>query len=79
MLNDNGALHGVVSVFEHLGGESFVHVTLQDQQTLVAKLDGERSFKPGDICQLGIREDHCHLFDSDDNRVSATANNVLSY
>lgn len=69
MLNDNGALHGVVSVFEHLGGESFVHVTLQDKQTLVAKLDGERSFKPGDICQLGIRENHCHLFDSDDNRV----------
>ena len=70
-LEDNGPLEGTVSVFEHLGGESFVHLSLPDQQTLVAKLDGERSFAPGDTCRLGIRPDHCHVFDRNDKRIAA--------
>ena len=71
MLEENGPIEGTVSVFEHLGGESFVHLTLPDQQTLVAKLDGELSFKTGDTCRLGIRPDHCHVFDRNDMRVAA--------
>ncbi len=71
IIQADGPLEGTVSVFEHLGGESFVHLTLPDQQTLVAKLDGEHSFAPGDSCRLGIRADHCHVFDQADNRVAA--------
>lgn len=71
VLDDNGPLQGTVSVFEHLGGESFVHLTLPDEQTLVAKLDGELSFRPGDNCRLGFRADHCHVFDSNDQRIAS--------
>jgi multiple sugar transport system ATP-binding protein len=71
MLNDEGPIKGTVSVFEHLGGESFVHMALPDEQTLVAKLDGERSFKPGQECRLDIRPEYCHVFDKQDNRISA--------
>ncbi len=70
-LSDDGPLKGTVSVFEHLGGESFVHMALTDEQTLVAKLDGERSFKPGDTCCLDIRQEYCHVFDTNDNRIAA--------
>ncbi len=70
-LSDNGALEGTVSVFEHLGGESFVHLELPDSQSLVAKLDGERSFKPGDTCRLDVNPEHCHLFETNGNRITA--------
>ncbi len=62
-LNEDGPLKGRVSVFEHLGGESFVHLVLPDEQTLIAKLDGEYSFVPGEKCTLAIKPAHCHLFD----------------
>jgi len=62
-LSENGVLKGTVNVFEHLGGESFVHLQLADEQTLVAKLDGEHSFKPGQSCQLSVKPEYCHVFD----------------
>lgn len=68
-LNDHGALTGTVSVFEHLGGESFVHLTLPDDQTLVAKLDGEHSFTPGEMCTLAIKPAHCHVFDMQGQKI----------
>ena len=69
MLSDDGPFKGTVSVFEHLGGESFLHMTLPDDQLLVAKLDGERSFASGEACSLGFRPEHCHVFDGDGSRV----------
>jgi ABC-type sugar transport system ATPase subunit len=71
ILSDDGPFKGIVSVFEHLGGESFLHMTLLDEQMLVAKLDGERSFAPGDSCSLGFRPDHCHVFDIDGSRIAS--------
>ena len=68
-LNEDGALKGVVSVFEHLGGESFVHVELPDKQTLVAKLDGELSFAPGEQCTLAIKPSQCHVFDMQGRKI----------
>jgi multiple sugar transport system ATP-binding protein len=70
MLSDDGPFKGTVSVFEHLGGESFLHMSLPDKQMLVAKLDGERSFAPGEACSLGFRPEHCHVFDMDGGRIS---------
>lgn len=63
------ALSGHVQVFEHLGGESFVHVTLADGQLLVAKLDGEYEFVPDQPISLAIVPDKCHVFDEDGQRV----------
>ena len=69
-LDAQGAFTGTVQVFEHLGGESFVHLLLQDGQTLVAKLDGELQFSLGQACRLSIAPDKCHIFDSDEQRVN---------
>ena len=72
-LDPDGPLDGTVGVFEHLGGESFVHLELADGQTLVAKLDGSHAFSPGTRCRLGIRPEACHVFDADDRRVAPRA------
>ncbi|ASJ70384.1 ABC transporter ATP-binding protein [Granulosicoccus antarcticus] len=69
-VDENGAFQGTVQVFEHLGGEAFVHLTLTSGQPMVAKLDGEHLFRPGDSCTLGIAPEKCHLFDADDLRIS---------
>jgi ABC-type sugar transport system ATPase subunit len=63
-MDSAGAIHGTVQVFEHLGGESFVHLETSDGQPLVAKLDGEHTFVPGQPCQLHINPNKCHLFDA---------------
>jgi len=65
----HGQLHGEVQVFEHLGGEAFVHLTLDDGQTLVAKLDGEHHLRPGERCVLGTDPQKCHVFDSTGLRI----------
>ncbi len=68
-VDDNGPFKGTVQVFEHLGGEAFVHMTLTDGQIMVAKLDGEHLFRPGDHCTLGIASEKCHLFNADGLRI----------
>ena len=64
----DGALAGTVEVFEHLGGESFVHLTLDDGQALVAKLDGDETFRPGQALRLGAAPGRCHVFDEGGRR-----------
>ena len=73
-LADNGPIKGEVHVFEHLGGESFVHLLLEDQQTLVAKLDGEHAFRPGEAISLEIDSSQCHVFGRDGGAVSYQSN-----
>ncbi|MFK7892850.1 MAG: ABC transporter ATP-binding protein [Granulosicoccus sp.] len=70
-LDEHGKIQGVVQVFEHLGGESFVHLQTAGGQTLVAKLDGEHVFFPGQPCRLGVSADKCHLFDLQGQRVGS--------
>ena len=67
----SGVFKGRVSVFEHLGGESFVHLTLADNQSLVAKLDGEHIFKLGDECVLDVKDEYCHVFDPTGNKITS--------
>jgi len=67
--NADISLSGHVQVFEHLGGESFVHVELDDEQLLVAKLDGELEFTPGQPISLCIASDKCHVFGEDEQRL----------
>lgn len=68
-LVEDGPLAGEVHVFEHLGGESFVHLNLEDGQTVIAKLDGEYSFKPGQKCSFNVAPHQCHIFDANEERV----------
>jgi multiple sugar transport system ATP-binding protein len=69
-VDEQGPYRGSVQVFEHLGGEAFVHLTLDGGQALVARLDGEHQFRPGDTCSLGAAPDKCHVFNADGLRVS---------
>lgn len=69
-IDSAGDFCGTVQVFEHLGGESFVHLLLSDGQTLVAKLDGEYQFTPGQVCRLGSVPGKYHVFDTHGQRVS---------
>ena len=69
-IDPQGPIKGQVNVFEHLGGESFVHLNLTDGQSLVAKLDGEHQFKPGQECTFGIADHKCHVFDHNGLRVT---------
>lgn len=69
-LSSDGPLKGTVSVFEHLGGESYVHLVLSDEQTLVAKLDGQHFFKPGEPCSLSVNPEFAHVFDLNGIRIS---------
>ncbi len=62
-VDERGQLRGEVQVFEHLGGEAFVHLLLEDGQQLVARLDGEHHMRPGDRCVLGVDPQKCHVFD----------------
>ena len=66
----DGALAGTVQVFEHLGGEAFVHAALADGQEVVAKLDGDESFRPGDALRLGVEARRCHVFDREGVRAA---------
>lgn len=61
--NDTGPLIGTVQVFEHLGGEAFVHVELEGGQMLIAKLDGDTGYRPGETLRLAPLESKCHVFD----------------
>lgn len=70
-MDPKGAFEGTVQVFEHLGGESFVHLLLKDGQTLIAKLDGEYQFSPGEPCRLGVDSEKCHVFDEHEQRVKS--------
>jgi len=69
-IQSDGTFTGKVQVFEHLGGESFVHLHLDDGQMLTAKLDGEHQFTPGQACTLGVDPEKCHVFDKQGGRVA---------
>ncbi|MCH2096150.1 MAG: ABC transporter ATP-binding protein [Rhodobacteraceae bacterium] len=66
-----GAWTGRVSVSEHLGSDTFLHVHetgLAD--TLTVRTNGEISFKHGDIIHLTPREEMVHRFDAAGLRIS---------
>lgn len=68
-LSDQGQFEGQVQVFENLGGESFVHINVGNDELLVAKLEGEHSFRPGDSCRLQVEPAYLHLFDQQGLRI----------
>ena len=67
MLLGEGAGHvpGVVSLAEHLGSETILHVDLPDGGSLVARADGLARQKAGDALSLGLPPAACHLFDAE--------------
>jgi len=72
-LDDQGGITGAVQVFEHLGGESYVHLVLPDEQIVVARIDGQHHFAPGETCRLSVAPEHCHLFDENGVAINSSS------
>ena len=70
---DTGTWSGKVGVFEHLGSESFLHVTLTNGSTVTVKADGDCSLQYGDSVFLTAQENKVHRFDK--NGVTIKASN----
>ncbi len=60
-----GHVPGTVSLAEHLGSETILHVDLPDGDTLVVRADGLAREKAGDAVSIGLPPAACHLFDAD--------------
>ena len=60
---ESGTWQGTVGVIEHLGSESFLHVTINDGSTVTVKADGDCPLQYGDTIYLSAPEQKVHRFD----------------
>ena len=60
---ESGQWEGRVSVAEHLGSDTFLHVQTADQGTLTARVDGEFPVRHGARVWLSPQETKLHRFD----------------
>ena len=58
-------MEGRVFVVERLGGETYCHVRVEGDQSVVIRTDGDSPVNPGEQVRIGIPSAHCHLFDRD--------------
>lgn len=58
-------LSGSVYLFENLGGDGYIHVTLNDGKQVMSKTRRIITEKIGSEVKLGFGIDRCYLFDSD--------------
>jgi multiple sugar transport system ATP-binding protein len=61
----DAVMEGRVFVVERLGGETYCHVRVEGDQSVVIRTDGDSPVKPGERVRIGIHAAHCHLFDRD--------------
>jgi multiple sugar transport system ATP-binding protein len=61
----DAVMEGRVFVVERLGGETYCHVRVEGDQSVVIRTDGDSPVNPGERLRIGIPAAHCHLFDRD--------------
>lgn len=61
--DEKGRWTGKVGVAEHLGSETFLHVHLDNGDTLTVKADGDCALSHGDVVNLTAAEDKIMRFD----------------
>ncbi len=59
---DAGGLPGTVTMVEHMGGESYVYVTLANGERLVARRPGQTRVVSGEAVQAAVLDQAAHLF-----------------
>lgn len=59
---ENG-LQSIITLIENLGGESYVHASLQNGSSINVKVNGNFNKKPGDQIYISIVQEKCYLFD----------------
>ncbi|AXS42208.1 ABC transporter ATP-binding protein [Breoghania sp. L-A4] len=62
---ESGSWEGKVSISEHLGSDTFLHVQTRDLGTLTARVDGEFPVRHGDTVWLTPQGDKLHHFGAD--------------
>ena len=60
-----GEWKGIVSVAEHLGSDTFVHVHTEEQGTINVRIDGEVAVSHGDTVYLTPHSNRLHRFKAD--------------
>jgi multiple sugar transport system ATP-binding protein len=61
----HAVMEGRIFVVERLGGETYCHVRVEGDQSVVIRTDGDSPVNPGEQVRIGIPAAHCHLFDRD--------------
>jgi multiple sugar transport system ATP-binding protein len=61
---DKAMLSGDVQIAEHLGGETFVYVSLPGGQTVTVEVQGQANIRPGERIGLSFADSAFHLFDA---------------
>jgi ABC-type sugar transport system ATPase subunit len=64
---DAGGLPGNVTMVEHMGGESYVYVTLANGERLVARRPGQTRLATGEAVQAAVLDQAAHLFHGGDS------------
>jgi len=62
---ERGVLAGEVQIAEHLGGETFLYVTLPSGETLVVEIQGQVAARPGERVGIDFEPGAHHLFSAD--------------
>jgi multiple sugar transport system ATP-binding protein len=67
---DKGMLAGEVQIAEHLGGETFLYVTLPSGETLVVEIQGQVAARPGERVGIDFEPGMHHLFSTNGSIVA---------
>ena len=68
-----GGIPGQVQIVEHLGSETYLHVTIASGETLVVRVGGQSTVTADQYVYLSFDEQAMHLFDDDGHAVRSTA------
>jgi len=71
LISDDGTLGGRVTLAEHLGGLTLVHITLTDGTPVVLQAVGAPTVAVGALVRLRVDPAGLHLFDPDGRRIAA--------
>ncbi len=58
------ALPGTVEIVEQLGSDTYLHVRMEQGQSIIARFPGADAHKSGDRVRLGIDATQCHVFNA---------------
>jgi multiple sugar transport system ATP-binding protein len=61
----NAPLVGDIQIAEHLGGATFLYVSLPSGESVVVEIQGQVAGHPGERVGLAYRKQDCHLFGAD--------------
>ena len=58
-------LTGEVQIAEHLGGETFLYVSLPSGETIVVEIKGQAAVRSGERVGIDVAASACHVFGGD--------------